>query len=157
MKAYTVSICGGFLALAVLLPLTGCAVEDGRPSLLPNADPLLRKTSTELAADAAKRSYPIDAPRGSDTIARAQYNLMEKQFEVANLSGSDMQNVEVWLNQKYVVSVPDFDHNKGKTLDFGLFYDSEGHHFDTDFGGNPVKSLQIYQGGKLYDVVAVLE
>jgi len=156
MKAYVVSVCGGFLAVTALLLLPGCSY-DGRPSLIPNADPTLRKSSTEFAADAAKRSYPMDAPRGSDVIARAQYNLMEKQFEVANLSGSDWQNTEFWINQKYVVNVPQFNHNSGKTLDFGLFYDAEGHHFDTDFGSNPVRTLQIYQGGKMYDVVATLQ
>ena len=156
MKAYCVSICGGFLAVTALLLLPGC-MSDGRPTIIPNADPALRKTSAEFAADAAKRAYPMDAPHASDVVARAQYNLMEKQFEVANLSHSDWQNVEVWLNQKYVVEVPQFNHNSGKTLDFGLFYDSDGHHFDTDFGNNPVRSLQIYQGGKIYDVVSVLQ
>src|SRR5580700_7347167 len=98
MKAYVVSICGGFLAIAGLLLLPGC-MYDGRPTLIPNADPALRKTSAELAADAAKRAYPMDAPRASDVIARAQYNLMEKQFEVANLSNADLQNAEFWVNQ----------------------------------------------------------
>ena len=156
MKAYMASVCGGFVALTALLALNGC-MSDGRPTLIPNADPALRKTSAEFAADAAKRAYPMDAPHASDTIARAQYNVMEKQFEVANLTNTDWQNVEVWLNQKYVVNVPQFDHNTGKTLDFGLFYDSDGHHFDTNFGNNPVRSLQIYQNGKMYDVVAVLQ
>jgi hypothetical protein len=156
MKAYFASIVGGFVAVAALLLLTGC-MSDGRPTIIPNADPALRKTSTEFAADAAKRSYPLDAPRASGTIARAQYNVMEKQFEVANLTNSDWQNIEVWLNQKYVVTIPQFDRNTGKSLDFGLFYDNNGHHFDTDFGNNPVRSLEIYQNGRMYDVVATLQ
>ena len=123
----------------------------------PTPIPRLRKSSTELAADAAKRSYEIDAPKAGAAIARAQYNVMERQFEVANLSNSDWQNIEVWVNQRYVVCVPQFDRNTGKTLNFELFYDAQGHHFETDHGNNPVRSLQIYQGGKMYDVVATLQ
>jgi hypothetical protein len=149
-------ICGGFVSVTALLAISGCT-SDGRPTIIPNRDPALRKSSTEFAADAARRSYEFNAPKGQDAIARAQYNLMERQFEVANLSNSDWQNVEFWVNQKYVVTVPQFDRNTGKTLNFELFYDSDGHHFETDHGGNPVRSLQIYQDGKMYDVVATLE
>ncbi|MGD0768020.1 MAG: hypothetical protein ABSB42_07475 [Tepidisphaeraceae bacterium] len=156
MKAYVATICGGFVTVTAILAMSGCT-GDGRPTIIPNSDSSLRKSSTELAADAAKRSYEIDAPKSHDSIARAQYNVMERQFEVANLSNSDWQNIEVWVNQRYVVCVPQFDRNTGKTLNFELFYDAEGHHFETDHGNNPVRSLQIYQGGKMYDVVATLQ
>src|ERR1022692_1278618 len=104
MKAYFATICGGFVLVA-LLAMTGC-MGDGRPTLLPNADSNLRKPSAEFAADAAKRSYPADAPKADVTIARAQYSLMERQFDMANLTNWDWKNIEVWVNQKYVVSVP---------------------------------------------------
>jgi hypothetical protein len=156
MKAYMATICGGFLTMTAILAIPGCT-GDGWPTIIPNSDSSLRKTSTQFAADAAKRSYEVNAPRSHDAIARAQYNVMERQFELANLSNSDWQNIEVWVNQKYVVSVPQFDRNTGKTLNFALFYDSDGHHFETNHGNNPVRSLQIYQGGKMYDVVATLE
>jgi major membrane immunogen (membrane-anchored lipoprotein) len=155
MKAYFATVCGGFIIVAALA-LTGCS-SDGRPTLLPNADANLRKSSTEFAADAAKRSYETDAPKSNLTIARAQYNLMERQFDMANLTNWDWQNIEVWVNQKYVVSVPQFSKNSGKALNFELFYDNTGHHFETNHGGNPVKSLQIYADGKMYDVVATLQ
>lgn len=82
---------------------------------------------------------------------------MDRWFDVANLSDSDWQNVEVWVNQKYVVDVPDFNKFSGERLNFELFYDQDGHHFETDRGANPVRSLQIYHDGKMYDVVATLE
>ena len=156
MKAYMATICGGFVTVSAILATSGCT-GDGRPTIIPNSDSTLRKSSTEFAADAAKRSYEVTAPKSHDAIARAQYNVMERQFELANLSNSDWQNIEIWVNQKYVVCVPQFDRNTGKTLNFELFYDSGGHHFETDHGNNPVRSLQIYQGGKMYDVVATLE
>jgi hypothetical protein len=156
MKAYMATICGGFLCVAGLLVMPGC-MGDGTPTLLPNNDAALRKTSTEFAADAAKRSYEADAPKAADPIARAEYNLSERQFDVANLTNSDLKNVEFWVNQRYVVNVKEFPANSGKTLNFELFYDADGHHFATDHGANPIRSLQIYDGSKMYDVVATLE
>lgn len=152
---YTTTVCGGFLAMAISLA-AGCT-GDGRPTILPNSDPALRKTSTELAADSAKRSYEYNAPKEPQQIARAQYNIMDRCFDVANLSDSDWQNVEVWVNQKYVVYVPAFTKYSGERLNFELFYDQDGHHFATDHGANPVQCLQIYRDGKMYDVVATLE
>jgi hypothetical protein len=156
MKAYFATVGGGFLILAGLLVLPGC-MGDGQPTLIPNSDSNLRKSSTQFAADAAKRSYEAEAPKGSETIARAQYNLTERQFDVANLSSNELKNVEFWVNQKYVVNVPNFAPNSGKTLNFELFYDADGHHFATEHGDNPVRSLQMYADGKMYDVVAVLQ
>jgi hypothetical protein len=151
-----VTLCGGFLALAMILPVAGCT-GDGSPTLIPNADPALRRTSTELAADSAKRSYPANAPKEQKAIARADYNLMDRKFDLANTSDSDWKNVEVWINQEYVLSVPIFTRNSAETLNFELFYDQYGHHFQTYSGKNPVQSLQIYHDGKMYDVVATLE
>ena len=153
---HCIIICGGFLALAMILPLTGCT-GDGSPTLIPNADPALRRTSTELAADSAKRSYPASAPKDQKAIARADYNLMDRKFDLANTSDSDWKNVEVWVNQEYVLTVPIFTRNSAETLNFELFYDQYGHHFQTYGGKNPVQSLQIYNAGKMYDVVATLQ
>jgi hypothetical protein len=33
-----------------------------------------------------------------------------------------------------------------------MFYDQNGHHFDTKGGANPVKSLEVYRDGVLYQV-----
>ena len=127
------------------LALTGC-MGDGNPTLIPNSNASLRKSSAEFAADAAKRTYEADAPKSNVTIARAEYSLLEGQFDMANLTNWDWKDVEVWVNQKYVVSLPQLTKNSGVALNFQLFYDSDGHHFDTHWGGNPVKSLQIYCG-----------
>ena len=58
-----------FLAAVVTLgPLVGCA---GRPSLIPNSDPALRKTSAQFASDAAKR-HPFNAALPSGGTAKAK-------------------------------------------------------------------------------------
>src|SRR5688572_25257157 len=85
------------LAMLMLAAMAGC---EGRPTIFPNPDPTLRKSSTELAADAAKRQYPADAPRVKQTNARAQVAYTLNRLEVLNFSGADWDGVEVWVNRK---------------------------------------------------------
>jgi hypothetical protein len=144
------------LTLGLILVAAGCAGE-GEPTLIPNGDKALRKTSTEFAADAAKRNYEADAPKGEVADARAEFDLTYHKFDLANLSNADWSNVEVWVDQKFVLNVPVFAANSAETLDFDMFFDRDGHHFQTTRGKSPVESLQIYRDGKMYDVVAELE
>jgi hypothetical protein len=129
--------------------LAGCA---GRPSLFPNPDPKLRKTSAEFAADAAKRfPYHSDAPHGT-TTARCQVGYMTNVLELANLSDEDWQNVEVWVNRQYVVFVPEIKSHDLKRLHFQMIFDDAGHYFPLDNDQTPLKTVEVYIGGKLYDV-----
>jgi hypothetical protein len=143
----------GLLGAALLC---GCA-SDGKPSTLPNPDPNLRKTSAELAADAAKRGYEASAPKGGEAIARAQYELMSEQFDVVNLSDTDWTNVELWVNQNYVLFIPAMQRNSDKRVDFQMLFDRDGHHFDTQGGKNPISTLEVFRDGKIYTVPAVQE
>ncbi len=151
-----VTITGILLAAATALALAGCS-SDGAPSLFPNPDANLHKNSAEFAADAAKRNYESDAPRGGAAEARAQYELSHRRIDLVNLSKEDWSNVEVWVNQKYVVFVPEMQADIDKKLDFEMFYDQDGHHFDTQGGKNPLQTLEICKDGTLYSVKAVLD
>ena len=139
------------LSRALLAPIAliaGCA---GRPSLLPNSDPALRKTSTEFAVDAAHRfPYKADAIQGGDAVGRAQVGYMVKRVEIVNNSPDDWKNVEVWLNQKYVVSIPEMPQHILKSLPFQMFFDDQGHYFPTD--GVMINKVEIYMDGKMYNV-----
>jgi hypothetical protein len=141
---------------AIAAGVIGCST-DGRPSFLPNPDTNLRKTSAELAADAAKRTYEADAPRGGQAQARASFELMSHRFDLVNLDDTDWTNVEVWVNQQYVVFVPVMQTEKDKKLNFEMFYDRDGHHFDTQGGKNPIKTLEICKDGKIFTVPAEQE
>src|SRR5262245_58971313 len=101
------------LRRASLLLIAGLAVGcAGRASVLPNPDPQLRKSSAQLAADAAKRSpYKVDAPRGGEAVARAQVGYWADRLEVANLSDTDWQHVEVWVYRKYVCHIQNMKSN----------------------------------------------
>ena len=110
MKMYQ-SIVSLTLASAALV-MAGCA---GRASLIPNKDEALRKTSTQFAADAARRSYKADAPQGGEAPARAEVDYTLKELRIGNLSPDDWNDVEVWVNQKYVVFLPALPkQNKGE-------------------------------------------
>jgi hypothetical protein len=141
------------LFTAAALSVVGC---NGQPSLLPNSDTSLRKESTAFAADAARRQYPAQAPRVANAPFRAEVGYMLKQFDVANIGTNDWNNVEVWVNRKYVVFVPKYEAKTDKTLNFQMFFDADGNHFDTNGGANPVKSLELCYDGKIYPVITQL-
>ena len=142
-------LCGGL----VLATLCGCA---GRPTILPPSDKALRKTSAEFAADAAKRHpYRADAPRGGQAVARAEvhYGLLN-QIDLVNLSNEPWDDVEVWVNQNYVVHVDHMEPNKLETINFQMLFDDQGKSFPTH--GQMVNKLELYRSGKMYDVTLKL-
>jgi len=138
------------VTITTLLLIAGCS---GRPSLVPNPDPALRKSSAEFAADAAKRfPYHTDAQKGT-TTARCQVNYnLPKVIDVANLSDDDWHNVEIWVNRQYVVFVPDIKSHDLKRLPFQMIFDDSGHYFPTDNDKTRVEVVEVYMGGKLYNV-----
>jgi hypothetical protein len=146
---------GMTMAAMLMGAIVGC---DGRPALIPNKDASLRRTSTSFAADAAKRTYETDAPHEIDPAARVEVNYTIKEIDLANLSADDWNNIEVWINQKYVVSIPAVPHaNKAagyRHLNFQMFYDGQGNHIPAGiFGGSfRVEKVEVYRDGKMYEI-----
>src|SRR6476469_10291137 len=143
------------LSLALVsaaLVMTGCA---GRASLIPNKDEALRKTSTQFAADAAKRSYKADAPQGGEAPARAEVDYTLQEMRIGNLSPDDWNDVEVWVNQKYVVYLPSLPkQNKGagyRHLNFQMFYDNQGGYFPVNVfkSKERIEKVEVYRDGKI--------
>src|SRR5689334_16599582 len=107
------------LVVAVVLTfLAGCA---GRPSLFPNSNPDLRRTSAQFAADAAKRTYRADAEPGT-IKARAAIEYGIKEVQLVNLSDEEWTNVEVWVNERYVCFVPKITPKKLQRINFQMLY-----------------------------------
>ena len=151
LAAVAVSYIALFTALAFL---AGCA---GRPSLLPNSDPALNKTSAQFAADAAKRHpFHEDFPAGGQAKGRAQVGYGLYTVEVVNLSDEDWNNVELWINRRYVVHVPRIEAGgkRVKTLNFQMFFDDLGHSFPVDnrTADRMVRQLEMVRGGQLYTI-----
>jgi hypothetical protein len=142
-------------AIAAAWLSLGCA---GRPSLFPNRDEALRKTSAEFAADAAKRfPYPAGASRAGEATARVEVAYGQDKFDIVNLSDADWADVEVWVNQGYVVAIPKMLRGDLKTLPFKMFFNAEGATFPTDSSKTKVTKVEVLVDGKMYDVPLRLE
>jgi hypothetical protein len=142
------------LFAATLATLAGCA---GRPSLIPNSDPALRKTSAQFASDAARR-HPFNAglPSGGTARGRAQVGYGRDTVEIVNLGTEDWQNVELWANRKYVVFIPRIRAGADRvtTINFQMMFDANGHYFPLD-NSTPermVRQLEIVRDGSIYSV-----
>ena len=141
------------LALA-LIPLAGCA---GRPSLIPNSDPSLRKTSAQFASDAAKRHpFNTSLQNGGTAKGRAQVGYGRDTIEIVNLGTEDWHNVEVWANRKYVVFIPHVRAGADRvtTLNFQMMFDDRGHSFPVAnrTPDRMVRQLEIVRDGTIYTV-----
>ena len=138
------------LAIAALVLIAGCS---GRPTIIPNSDKSLRKTSAEFAADAAKRHpYKSDAPRGGEAVARSTIGYTLNQLDVVNLSDEEWDDVEIWVNQQYVVFIPKMEPKKLKSIAFQMLFDDKGNYFPLDNSKVQIKKVEVYRGGKMYDI-----
>src|SRR5947207_12446546 len=121
-----------FVALVCVPALAGVGGCASRPSLIPNSDPALRKTSAEFAADAKKR-HPFNAalPGGGTAKGRAQVGYGRDTVELVNLGTEDWHNVELWANRKYVVFIPFIKARASRvtTINFEMMFDDKGQHF----------------------------
>lgn len=132
--------------------MLGCS---GRPSILPNSDPELRKNMAQLSADAVKRHpFKTELPRGGEALARASVDYTFKTVQVLNYSDVDWEDVEIWVNRSYVVSVPKLPHGKdgAKTIDFQMLFDDKGEFFWTDHGKVRIEQLEMLRDGKIYSI-----
>jgi len=140
----------GIMAGMLAMVSTGCS---GRPSLIRNSDPELRKSSAQFAADSATRfPYPADAPAGGEAVARAQVGYTLNQLEIVNLSEEEWKDVEVWVNSTHVVFIPTMQPGRLKTLPFQMIFDDKGNYFPLSNKQVLVNKVEILRDGKLYNV-----
>jgi len=129
--------------------VVGCS---GRTSVVPNPDPALRKSSAQFAADAARRSYPTDAPRGGEAVARAEVGYQIDRINFVNLSDEDWTGAEVWVNEKYVCYLPNAPKGTLKLIQFQMLYDDSGNYFPVNNNKVMVNKVEVFKDGTLYDV-----
>jgi hypothetical protein len=140
----TLSIC------LVLLALIGCSK---RAWIIPPSDPSLRKTAAQFKADAAKRHpYKVDAPRGGEAVSRAEVDYASNKISLANLSKDGWDDVEIWVNNGYVVHLPKMEPGKLKVINFAMLFDASGKTFPENNKKTLVEKVEVLHGGKIYDV-----
>jgi hypothetical protein len=138
------------ITAAAAAAVIGCS---GRPTLIPNPDPSLRKASAQFAADAAVRHpYKSDAPRGGEAIARSQVGYSLDRVDLVNLSKEEWHDVELWVNEKYVVALPKVEPNKLKIINFQMLYDAKGNYFPTNNSKVLISKVELFKDGKMFDV-----
>lgn len=148
------SRCTLLVAALCLATIAGCA---GRPSLIPNSDPALRKTSAAFASDAARR-HPFNEglPSGGVARGRAQVGYGRDTIEVVNLGTEDWHNVELWANRKYVVFIPSIRAGADRvtTINFQMMYDARGRYFPVNNAvpERMLRQLEIVRDGTIYSV-----
>ena len=145
-------VVGGLSVASVvcLSLLTGC---QGRGALIPPSDPDLKKTAAEFAADSAKRSYPASAPRGGDlqALASVDYGVFNR-VEMMNLSDEEINDVEVWMNEKYVFHATKWGPRSLKKINFATLYDRDGRPFPFDNRKTRISKIEVFRDGKLFNV-----
>jgi hypothetical protein len=138
-----------------LVLAAGCAKN---ATVFPNSDPALNRKPKEFSADAANRHpFKADLPKAgpADGIARLDYTL--ETVELANLSTETWENVEVWVNGKYVVFVPKIEAGRLRTLNFKMFYDGRGNTIPKSVNDKPrIESVKILRNGAIYDVPSTI-
>jgi hypothetical protein len=139
--------------VAVGLIVAGGCMD--RPTIFDNPDPNLRLSTSELRGDALDRfPYKAEAPKEREIKARAQVGYMYNRLEVVNFSESNWENVEVWVNRKYVCHVPKMESRKLKEIHFPMLFDEKGKSFpmNSNKGKELVRSVEVYRDGKMYQL-----
>lgn len=138
-----------FLA-AGLMAFAGCEMSS---AIIPVSDPDLKRTNAQFAADAAKRNYPATAPRGGDAEAMADVDHgIRNRIQLENLSADTWEDVEIWVNEKYVCHLATWPSKTLKKVNFAMLYDRDGHTFPINNKDVRVEKLEMLRGGKLYNM-----
>jgi hypothetical protein len=152
MKAVNLSRGALSVAALALAGLAGCM---DRTTIFDNPDPNLRMAKHEFRSDALDRfPYKAEAPKLREQKARAQVRYQLNRLEVVNFSETDWQDVDVWVNGKYVCHVPKMENRNLKEIHFPMLFDDQGNSFpmNSNKGKMLVKSVEIFRDGKMYQV-----
>lgn len=139
------------LPVLLVLALTGCT--GGYTTFTPNALDSLNRKPAQLAADSAKRTYPSDVPSAKTNFIRGEAQYTFDHLHLLNLTDEPMQDVEVWVNERFVVHLPTFPTKPFIVkIPFRALYDQDAIHFPTNNRATTVRKVQVLVDGELLDV-----
>ena len=152
MNMTTLRRCAASVIVLGLAAACGCS---DRPTIFDNPDPNLRLSTSELRGDALARfPYKQEVPKTPEIKARAQVAYALNRMEVLNFTGSDWDDVEVWVNRKYVCHVPKMQSGQLKEIHFPMLFDEAGNQFpmNSNKGKMLVRSVEVLRDGKMYQL-----
>jgi hypothetical protein len=156
-RCFVSCFCSFAVAAIFCAMMPGCT---SRPSFVrsANADPALRKSNAEFAADAAHRQYEANANRAGAANGGVEIDYGFHYLSLVNSSSQDWNNVEIWVNQKYVIMIPKIsaDAARAEIVSFDMIYDSHGASFPTDSQKTPITSVEMYSDGKMFTLMTQL-
>ncbi len=76
-----------------------------------------------------------------------------KRVEIVNFTGQDLEDIEVWVNRRYVCYVPKMQDRQLKEIHFPMLYDEQGKTFHIDKDNVRVEKVELFKDGKLYEIV----
>ena len=120
---------------------------------MPNDNPALRKKPAEFAADAATRHpYPAGVPVAETYDVRAEADYLFDNLDLLNFSGRPFEDVEVWVNETYVVHLPVLPDGDVQEIPFRAMYDGTGDHFPTNNRRAQIETVRLLVQGEALDV-----
>jgi len=150
-------VVGGLVLSVVCLSVVVSGGCQGRGALIPPSDPDLKKTAAQFAADSAKRQYPASAERGGELQAMASIDYgVFNRVEIMNLSDEDYDDVEIWMNEKYVFHASRWPAHSLKKVNFATLYDRDGEPFPMDNRKARISKIEVLKDGKLFNVPSKL-
>jgi hypothetical protein len=138
------------ISFVVAAALGGCI--EGRSTLSPNQDRLLRKDRKVFAADAQSRHYPAGAEKRGVAPIRAEVDYALKLINLVNLGQEELLDAELWVNERYVCLIPRMESLVEKTVNFQILFDAEGQHFPVSLKVESVRTLELHTNGQLLRV-----
>jgi hypothetical protein len=141
-----------FTTPVALLALSGCM---DRATIFENPDKSLHKPISAFRSDALDRfPYKAEAPKEKEIRARAQVGYPYNRLEVVNFTEQDWENVELWVNRKYVCLIPKMQSRKLKEIHFPTLMDEKGKSFpmNSHKSEDLIRSVEVFRDGKMYQV-----
>src|ERR1700722_20961280 len=156
-RSFALCLCSSVVAVGLFLFASGCT---SRPSFVrsANADPARRKSNAEFAQDASLPQYESNASPAGAANGGAVIDYGFHYLSLVNSSNQDWINVEIWVNQKYVIMIPKISANaaQAEIVSFDMIYDSHGASFPTDSAKTPITSVEVFDSGKMFSLMTQL-
>ena len=84
--------------------------------------------------------------------ARAQVAYETDTIQILNDSEEDWHDVEIWVNEKYVVFVPQMKPKQLKVLNVQMRDDDQGRYFPINNKTVRINRVEAYRDGQMWDI-----